>query len=118
MSEYVMLYRNTADGREATMGSPEQAQQNMSKWRAWFADLQTKGELKNIGQPLEEGGRLVAGKKKLITDGPYAETKDLVGGYSLIEARDLDHAAKIASGCPVLENGGSVEVRQVRQMTL
>jgi hypothetical protein len=115
MSEYVMLYRNTA---EATAGSPDQQQQKMVKWRAWFQELQTKGELKSIGQPLEEGGRLVAGKKKVVTDGPYAETKDLVGGYSLIEARDLDHAAKIASGCPILENGGSVEVRQVRQMTL
>jgi hypothetical protein len=118
MPEYVMLYRNTADAREASMGSPERAQQNMQKWRSWFQELQTKGELKNIGQPLEEGGRLLAGKKKVITDGPYAETKDLVGGYSLIEARDLDHAAKIASGCPVLDNGGSVEVRQVRKMDL
>jgi hypothetical protein len=118
MPEYVMLYRNTADARAATMGSPEKAQQNMQKWRSWMDELQKKGELKNIGQPLEDDGRLVAGKKKLVTDGPYAETKDLIGGYSLILARDLDHAAKIASGCPVLESGGSVEVRQIRQMDM
>jgi len=118
MPEYVMLYRNTAAASDASSDSPEQLQQKMRQWRAWFDQLQGKGELKSIGQPLEGGGRLVAGKKKLITDGPYAETKDLIGGYSLIQARDLDHAAKIASGCPILESGGSVEVRPVRQMTL
>ena len=115
MAEYVLLYRNTEAARRATMGSPEKAQQNMKKWRAWFDEMGRQGQLKNLGQPLEEAGKVV-GAKKSITDGPYAETKDVVGGYSLIEARDLDEAARIASGCPIIENGGSVEVRPVMQM--
>jgi hypothetical protein len=55
----------------------------------------------------------VNGKQKAITDGPYAEAKDLVGGFSLIEARDLDEAAELSKGCPVLERGGSVEIRPI-----
>jgi hypothetical protein len=116
MAEFVLLYRNTAEARQETMGSPEKAQQNMKKWRAWFDDMAKKGCLKSIGQPLEESGKVVAGRKRTVTDGPYAETKDIIGGYSLIEARDLGEAAQIASACPIVENGGSVEVRPVMQM--
>jgi hypothetical protein len=118
MSEFVFLYRNTAEARRATMATPEQAQQTLLKWRAWFKDMSDKGHVKSIGQPLEDSGKLVVGRKKTVTDGPYSETKDLIGGYSLIEARDLDQAAQIAFGCPVLESGGSVEVRPVWQMNL
>ena len=119
MSDFVLLYRNTMDARRATMGSPEQAQQTMKRWQAWFKDLTDKGQLKNLGQPLEDAGKVVGGRSKAtITDGPYMETKDVIGGFSLIEARDLDQAAKIAAGCPIIETGGSVEVRPVRQMTL
>jgi hypothetical protein len=116
MSEFVLLYRNTEEARQKTMGSPEKAQQNMKKWRAWFDEMASKGQLKNIGLPLEPAGRVVGGGKSSVTDGPYAETKDVVGGYSLIEAPNLDEAAKIASACPIIANGGSVEVRPVMQM--
>ena len=58
----------------------------------------------------------MTGKKKTVNDGPYAETKDVIGGFSIIEARDLEQAAKIASGCPILELGGRVEVRPVMQL--
>ncbi|MGH8090146.1 MAG: YciI family protein [Rudaea sp.] len=118
MSEYVLLYRNTSEAHHEAMGSPERAQVSMSKWRAWMNEMTDKGLLKNVGQPLERVGRVVSGKKKTITDGPYAEVKDVIGGFSIVEARDLDHAAQIASGCPVLEGGGSVEVRPVLQLNL
>lgn len=118
MSEFVFLYRNTAEGRSATMGSPEKAQESMKKWRAWFDQMAAEGHLKNLGQPLEDAGKLIAGSKKRITDGPYAETKDIVGGYSVIEANDLDEAARLASECPGLEAGGSVEVRPVRRLDM
>ena len=116
MPEYLMLYRNTADARREAMGSPERAQQSMQKWRSWLQDLTAKGQLKSPGQPLDDPGKVV--RKKLVTDGPYVETKDVIGGYSIIEARDLDQAATIASGCPILEGGGNVEVRPVRKMEL
>jgi len=90
----------------------------MTKWRAWFKDLTDKGHLKNLGQPLERVGKVIGGKGKTVTDGPYAETKDVIGGYSIVEAKDLDQAARLASACPVLEAGGSVEVRPVMQLNL
>lgn len=118
MSEFIFLYRNTEQARREAMGSPERAQQSMAKWRAWMKDLTDKGFLKNPGQPLEGVGKVVGGKKKTVTDGPYAETKDIVGGFSIIEARDLDQAAQLAAGCPVTEGGGSVEVRPVMQLNM
>jgi hypothetical protein len=118
MSEFVFLYRNTPEARHEAMGTPEKAQQSMKKWRAWMDEMSRKGQLKAIGQPLEDDGKVVGGRKRTVTDGPYAETKDVIGGYSIIEAKDLDQAAEIASGCPVIEGGGYVEVRPVRQLNL
>ena len=118
MSEYLLLYRSTDESHRESMGSPERAQQSMTKWRAWLKDMTENGHLKNLGQPLERVGKVVGGRKKIVTDGPYTELKDVVGGYSIIEANDLEHAAEIASGCPVLEFGGSVEVRPVLKLDI
>jgi len=116
MSEFVLLYRNTLEARRESHDSPEKAQQTMKKWRAWFDDMTRKACLKNIGQPLDDAGKVVGGKGRMVTDGPYAETKDVVGGYSLIEAGNLEEAAKIAAGCPIVEIGGLVEVRPVMKI--
>jgi hypothetical protein len=114
MSEFLYLYRIGAAEQRAAMGTPQQAQQNMQAWMAWMRDLETKGHLKNPGQPLEQGGKVVRGKQGTsITDGPFVEVKDLVAGFTLVEARDLAQAAELSSGCPILAGGGSVEVRPV-----
>lgn len=113
MSEYVLLYRNTAEARDQAMGTPERARESMVKWRAWLDKMAAKGELKNVGLPLLGTGRVVRGPTRKVTDGPFMETKEIIGGFSIVEARDLAHAAEIASGCPILEGGGSVEVRPV-----
>ena len=118
MSEFALLYRSTQEAHREAMGSPEKAQQSMVKWRAWFREMTDKGQLKNIGQPLERAGSVVTGKRKTVTDGPYAESKDVIGGFSIIEARNLEQAAQIASGCPILELGGCVEVRPVMQLSI
>ena len=118
MSEYVLLYRATAEARHEAMGTPEKAQANMAKWHAWMKEMADKGQLKNRGQPLEPAGKVVGGKTKTVTDGPYAETKDVVGGFSIIEAKDLDEAARIAAGCPILGGDGMVEVRPILQMSM
>jgi hypothetical protein len=118
MSEYILLYRSTAESDHEAMGTPEKRQQNMAKWQVWMKELTEKGQLRNIGQPLERAGKVLSGKATPVTDGPYAETKDVVGGFSIIEAKDLDEAARIATGCPILLRGGMVEVRPVRQMNL
>jgi hypothetical protein len=113
MSEFVYLYRIDDASRRDAMGTPERAQQSMQRWMAWMRELEAQGHLKDRGQPLERTGKVVRGKQKTITDGPYAEAKDLVGGFTIVDARDLAQAAELAGGCPILEGGGSVEVRPV-----
>lgn len=118
MSEFVFLFRsNEADYRDA-MGTPERAQQSMQAWLAWMRELQTKGHLKDSGQPLERTGKVVRGRKKVVTDGPYVEAKDLVLGFIIIEARDLTQAVDLSTGCPIVDGGGSVEVRPVMNSLL
>ena len=108
MNEYLFLYRGSK-----RPSSPQEAQQVMQLWMAWMQDLATRGHMKDGGQPLEVTGKVVKGEDKTVTDGPYAELKDLVGGYSLILAKDLDEAAELSKGCPVFTRGGFVEVRPV-----
>jgi hypothetical protein len=109
MSEFVYLYR------EATApASPQAMQDRMVKWFAWFRDLEQKGHMVAFGHPLNRtDGGVVRDKKGTLTDGPYAETKDIVIGYSVIEAKDLEQAVKLSTGCPLLDDGGLVEVRPI-----
>jgi hypothetical protein len=112
MSEFLYLYRG---GQRPT--SPDEMQKMMQKWVAWMKDLTARGHIKDGGHPLEPSGKVVQGGKG-VTDGPFAEAKDLVGGYTLVEAKDVAHAAELAQGCPILERGGLVEVRPVMKMTM
>ncbi len=116
MSEFIYLYRGGDSA--GSSASPEEMQQTMQKWVEWMKQLGDHGHLKAIGNPLEPAGKVLKGKQKTITDGPYAEAKDLIGGYTLIEAKDLDEAAELAKGCPHLNSGGDVEVRPIRQINM
>ena len=116
MSQFVYLYRIAEDARHQAMGTPERAQQSMQRWMAWMKELDTQGHLKDRGQPLEMTGKVVRGQDKAVTDGPFTEAKDLVGGFTLVEARDIDQAVELSRGCPILDGGGSVEVRPVMRM--
>jgi hypothetical protein len=118
MSQFLYLYRNSDAARQDAMGTPARAQQNMQRWMNWMHDLQSKGHLKDAGQPLERTGKVVRGTQKTVTDGPYTEAKDLVGGFSIVEARDIDQAVELSRGCPIFEGGGSVEVRPVMKMDM
>jgi len=81
-------------------------QKTMHKWVAWFKELGANGHIKDPGHPLERTGKVVKGNQKSVHDGPYAEAKDVVGGYTLIEADDLTQAVELSKGCPILEAGG------------
>jgi hypothetical protein len=113
MADYLFLFR----GGDAAMSkmSPEQMQQHMAKWMSWIDRLSKEGSFK-AGEPLEKGGKVLQGKKATVTDGPYAESKDLVGGYLIVKAGSLAKAADIAKGCPIFESSGSVEVREIRPL--
>ncbi len=112
MSEFVYLYRRPPRGPE----SPQQMQDRLQRWRDWFSDLESRGHIKSLGQPLAQtGGAVVRGKGR-VTDGPYAETKDIVMGFTLVEAKDFDQAVKLTETWPGFEEGGSIEVRPVLKL--
>ncbi len=111
MSEFLFLFR----GSERLTRSPEEMQKSMQKWVAWFRELNENGVVKDPGNPLDASGRVVRGRGKDVHDGPYAEAKDLVNGYVVIEAPTVDQAIELCKGCPILEDGGSVEVRPIRK---
>lgn len=112
MTEFVYLYR----GNEIS-ASPEERQKKTATWMAWLKDLSDKGHVKSFGEPLQPDGKVVKGSKKTIIDGPYAEAKDVVGGYSVIVAKNIEQAVELSMGCPIFEDGGSVEVRPIRQLS-
>ena len=113
MAEFVYLYRS---GPRPT-ASPEQAQQAMQRWMTWLKELTEKGHVKDPGHPLERHGKLVTGKARTVTDGPFAEAKDVVGGYTLVHATDLEEATRLATGCPIFDLAeGAVEVRPVMKI--
>jgi hypothetical protein len=94
--------------------SPTEIQQHLAKWNAWTNELLAQGRLSGA-QPLAHppSGKTVRGRERTITDGPYAESKDLVSGTVIVVAASLEEAAELARGCPILELDGSVEVRPV-----
>ena len=118
MSQFLYLYRSTEAARQDAMGTPEKAQQNMQRWMDWMRDLDTRGHLKDRGQPLDRTGKTIRGREKTVVDGPYTEAKDVIGGFSIVEAKDIDEAVTLSRGCPILEGGGSVEVRPVMSMSM
>src|SRR5258708_37894400 len=95
--------------------SPEQMQQVMKQFGDWMGQMQSRGQLKGSGR-LEDEGKWLSGKNgQTVTDGPYAESKETVGGYFLIQARDLAEAVSIAKGCPILNYSGTVEATPLMQ---
>jgi hypothetical protein len=113
MSKFMCLFRG---GGYATPGSlsPTELQAHLAKWSAWTEGLRKAGKLAGA-TPLTYPpvGKTVSGRERVVTDGPYAESKDLVSGILILEATDLEEAAKEARNCPILEQDGSVEVRPV-----
>ena len=109
-NEYILLFR----GGDWYKGlSPEEMQKVMDQWMAWFNRLTAEGKAK-AGQPLEREGKIVSGKKgRMVADGPFAEAKEEVGGYFLLQVADMDEAVAIARDCPGLPYGIRVEVRPV-----
>jgi hypothetical protein len=113
MEKYMFLFR----GGDISKFSPQQQEAHMLKWLAWVEKLR-KEERYLSGEPLLPGGKTVAGVKKSVTDGPFAESKEVVGGFFIVNAKSLDEAIQMAKDSPDYELGGSVEVREVMKMDM
>ncbi|HUI65351.1 MAG TPA: YciI family protein [Bacteroidota bacterium] len=117
MKEFLLLFRGGDDNRIAAQQSPEKWQQHMMKWKSWMEALGKQGKFLS-GQPLAQGGSVIRGGKKVVTDGPFVEGKEIVGGYLMIKARDLGEAVDLSKNCPIFEFDGTVEVREVQQLEM
>ena len=111
MEKFMLIFQG---GMPPDQG-PEQMQANMSKWMAWIDKLRKKDQYV-AGEPLLPGGKFITGKNKTVTDGPFTEGKELVGGFFIINAKDYDEAVKICDDYPDYHQGGSIQVRQVMKM--
>src|SRR6185436_9791061 len=114
MRDYLVTYEG--GNMTWTKRSPEEIQAAMVEWGAWFKELESKGVLRNPGSALAPGGAVIkANGKGFVTDTTMAEVKELIGGFTLIQADSVEQAAKIAEGPPFLKNNpeGRIQVRPV-----
>ena len=110
--QYMFLFR----GNDWQKGlSAEEMQSIAGQWMAWFERLTAQGKV-TAGSPLEMEGKVVSGKNgRVISDGPFAESKEAIGGYFLLQVNSFEEALAIAQQCPGLPYGAKVEVRQVAE---
>lgn len=114
MEKFMLIFHGGSD-IAPEMRAPEAMQAHMQKWFAWVEKLRKEGRYVG-GEPLAPVGKWVSGKQKIVTDGPFAEGKELVGGFFIIEAKDLNQATEIAKDCPDFIYDGKVQVRPVQKM--
>lgn len=113
MTKYLYLFRGGDSRRENS--SPEEMQEHMQKWGAWMQGLAEKGTLVD-GLPLAKEGRVLSKDGNTATDSPFAEGVEIVGGYLIVNAKDMADASEIAKGCPIFEHEGTLEIREVMSM--
>jgi hypothetical protein len=114
-SKFMLIFRGGAVSRGDM--SPTELQAHVSRWYTWSDELTRQGR-GVVGMPLDNPGVTVRGHERMVTDGPYAESKDLVTGSMIIEAASLEDAVEVARTCPTYEFDGSVEVRPVQDHRL
>ncbi|WP_298145747.1 YciI family protein [Flavobacterium sp.] len=112
MKEFMMIFGSEIN--ESFGPSPEQMQANIQKWMDWFGGIAAQGRIVNANRLSFEGKTLKS--NNVISDGPYAEVKEIIGGYVVVKAANIDEAMKLAEGCPILDHGGHVEVRSIIPM--
>ena len=115
MANFLFLYRNSGESY-GTM-PPEEMQQILQKWNAWITEGLRQGWMLDAGDGLKREGRVV-NARKVVTDGPFVEVKEIVGGFSIVQTDTLAAAAELAKGCPIFLRGGSVEVRPLQGYTM
>ena len=111
--QYMLLFR----GNDWQKGlSPQEMQKIAGQWMAWFERLTAQGKV-TAGSPLENQGKVVSGKNgRTVSDGPFAESKEAVGGYFLLQVNTSDEAVAIAQECPGLPYGVKIEVRPLAEV--
>ena len=113
MKDYLFLFRG---GLDFTKASPEQLQQALMNWKNWTEELSKKGIYYGGERLIRNEAAVVKGNAKEIIDGPYNESKEIIGGYINIKADNLQQAIEISKGCPIFNFDGNVEIREVAKI--
>ncbi len=109
---FMLIFRESTPERYAAMSADER-RERLRAWNSWCDKLASQGTLLS-GNPLHDSGRVVAaGRARGVLDGPFAEAKELIGGYFLVSAESFEAAEAIAQQSPNLPYGQTVEVREV-----
>jgi hypothetical protein len=114
MANFLFVYRGGNEDYQKM--TPDEIQGMMKKWTDWIGEGFAKGWMVDAGDALTEECKVV-NSKKVVTDGPFVESKEIVGGFSIVSAESIAAAAELAKGCPNLLTGGSVEVRTLAGLT-
>lgn len=109
MNEFMMIFRSEPQGTGKP--SPEQMQESIKQWQDWIGGIAAQGKFVSTNALGSKGQTVDA--KGIVTDGPYIEIKERVGGYIVVKANNLIDAVGLSKGCPVLALGGKVEIRDV-----
>ena len=110
MQEFMMIFRNEKT-EGAAMPSEEQMQAAMKHWKSWIGEIAAQGKYVGTNRLLPIGKTIKP--NNTIIDGPFAEAKEMIGGYLIVKASSLDEAVEMAKSCPNLLFGGNVEVRNL-----
>ena len=108
MKEFILLFRQPSFDHSKT--SPKEMQDISNRWKEWVEGIASQGNLSAQGSRLSEEGKVLK-PGGVITDGPFVEIKERLGGYIVVTAKNIDEAVTLAHGCPTLDAGGSVEIR-------
>ena len=110
--KFLLIYRDTAGSASAEMPSPEQMQELLARWGVWIEKFMKTGQMVDPGDALQPTGKVLK-PKGVVTDGPFMEAKELLGGYSVVKADTYDEALAIARECPAHADGSSIEIREM-----
>jgi hypothetical protein len=110
MNEFALIFRN--DFHPEAGYSPDELQNIMKQWQTWMTGMAAKGQLANAGTRLGGDGKTLR-PSAVVTNGPFAEIKEMITGLIAIKADTIDDATEIAKGCPILNAGGNVEIRNI-----
>ncbi|MFM2269285.1 MAG: hypothetical protein RL757_2726 [Bacteroidota bacterium] len=114
MEKYMLVFHSTPLADEVyAMMSPEDMQTELAKWGAWIGGIAEQGKF-IASDALDNNGKTVKGSKKVVTDGPFTEGKELVSGYLILQADSIDEAVELSYGCPIYDHDGTLEVRKIQ----
>lgn len=114
MNEFMMIFRHAGTDASYQM-SPEEMQASIKEWQDWIGGIAAQGKFSGTNMLVPATGKVLK-PGNLVSDGPYVELKEAVGGYLIAQAADMDEALQLAQGCPILSIGGNVEVRPIANL--